>query len=197
MVGHSTIRTRSAVVRGRLVSLSRHACLPGCQPVLPVAVHRDHARAALARGSSLFGGMPARCRLCPEEPRHGGVDHAVREPLPARDRCGVADPRLRPYWRPTQVSDSRQPRAHAGDPGSREAMHWIINNADGVCNIDSTRDSARAARLAITSRSCRRAGDSSTATTSTANRPNSSTGCSGAGAAPRRSRSKVLPIISG
>jgi len=56
----------------------------------------------------------------------------------AKDRCGVADPRQRPYWRPSQED------LNPGDPehfkaimASREAMYRIINNADGVCNIDS------------------------------------------------------------
>ena len=56
----------------------------------------------------------------------------------AQDRCGVEDPRLRPYWRPSQKD------LHPGKPEdfqaimtSREAMYRIINNADGVCNIDS------------------------------------------------------------
>lgn len=56
----------------------------------------------------------------------------------ARDRCGVEDPRVRPYWRPSQED------LNPGDPEhfeaimkSREAMYRIVNNADGVCNIDS------------------------------------------------------------
>ena len=56
----------------------------------------------------------------------------------AKGRCGVADPRQRPYWRPSQED------LNPGDPehfkaimASREAMYRIINNADGVCNIDS------------------------------------------------------------
>jgi hypothetical protein len=56
----------------------------------------------------------------------------------AKDRCGVADPRLRPYWRSTQEDlnpgNSEQLQAILA---SREAMYHIINNADGVCNIDS------------------------------------------------------------
>jgi hypothetical protein len=56
----------------------------------------------------------------------------------ASDRCGVADPRLRPYWRPTQQD------LNPGNPDhlrailkSREALYSIVNNVDGVCNIDS------------------------------------------------------------
>jgi hypothetical protein len=56
----------------------------------------------------------------------------------ARDRCGVADPRLRPYWRPSQQD------LNPGNPDhlraileSREALYRIVNNVDGVCNIDS------------------------------------------------------------
>jgi hypothetical protein len=56
----------------------------------------------------------------------------------ASDRCGVADPRLRPYWRPSQQD------LNPGNPDhlrvilkSREALYRIVNNVDGVCNIDS------------------------------------------------------------
>jgi hypothetical protein len=56
----------------------------------------------------------------------------------ASDRCGVADPRLRPYWRPAQQD------LNPGNPDhlraileSREALYRIVNNVDGVCNIDS------------------------------------------------------------
>lgn len=56
----------------------------------------------------------------------------------AKDRCGVADPRLRPYWRPVQ--EDLNPGVAADYQAimtSRAAMYRIINNADGVCNIDS------------------------------------------------------------
>jgi hypothetical protein len=56
----------------------------------------------------------------------------------AKDRCDVDDPRKRPYWRPSQED------LNPGNPEhlrrileSREAMYRIIDNADGVCNIDS------------------------------------------------------------
>jgi len=56
----------------------------------------------------------------------------------ARDRCGVADPRERPYWRKSQED------LNPGDPkhlqailDSREALYRAVDNADGICNIDS------------------------------------------------------------
>ena len=56
----------------------------------------------------------------------------------ASDRCGVADPRVRPYWRPTQKDlNPGKPADFQAILASREAMYRIINNADGVCNIDS------------------------------------------------------------
>lgn len=56
----------------------------------------------------------------------------------AKDRCGVADPRVRPYWRPTQEDlNPGKPEDFQAILASREAMYRIINNADGVCNIDS------------------------------------------------------------
>ena len=56
----------------------------------------------------------------------------------AKDRCGVADPRLRPYWRPSQEDlNPGNPEHFQAIMASREAMYRIINNADGVCNIDS------------------------------------------------------------
>lgn len=56
----------------------------------------------------------------------------------ANDRCGVADPRLRPYWRPAQEDlNPANPDHFQAIMTSREAMYRIINNADGVCNIDS------------------------------------------------------------
>ncbi len=56
----------------------------------------------------------------------------------AKDRCGVADPRLRPYWRPSQQDlNPAKPQDFQAIMASREAMYRIINNADGVCNIDS------------------------------------------------------------
>lgn len=56
----------------------------------------------------------------------------------AKDRCGVADPRQRPYWRPSQEDlNPGNPEHFKAIMASREAMYRIINNADGVCNIDS------------------------------------------------------------
>jgi hypothetical protein len=56
----------------------------------------------------------------------------------AKDRCGVADPRLRPYWRPSQEDlNPGDPQAYRAIMESREAMYRILDNADGVCNIDS------------------------------------------------------------
>jgi len=56
----------------------------------------------------------------------------------AKDRCGVADPRLRPYWRPSQEDlNPGNPEHFQAIMTSREAMYRIINNVDGVCNIDS------------------------------------------------------------
>ena len=56
----------------------------------------------------------------------------------AKDRCGVADPRQRPYWRPPQHDlDPRDPQQFQAIMASREAMYRIVNNVDGVCNIDS------------------------------------------------------------
>lgn len=56
----------------------------------------------------------------------------------AKDRCGVADPRLRPYWRPSQEDlNPGKPEDFQAIMDSREAMYRIISNADGVCNIDS------------------------------------------------------------
>jgi len=57
----------------------------------------------------------------------------------AKDHCGIADPRLRPYWRPESQPDldPGQPADFQAILASREAMYRILNNADGVCNIDS------------------------------------------------------------
>lgn len=56
----------------------------------------------------------------------------------AKDRCGVNDPRLRPYWRPSQEDlNPGKPEDFQVIVHSREAMYRILNNADGVCNIDS------------------------------------------------------------
>lgn len=56
----------------------------------------------------------------------------------AQDRCGVADPRLRPYWRPSQKDlNPGDPKDFQAIMDSREAMYRILNNVDGVCNIDS------------------------------------------------------------
>jgi len=56
----------------------------------------------------------------------------------AKDRCGVNDPRQRPYWRPSQRDlDPRNPQHLQAILSSREAMYRIVDNVDGVCNIDS------------------------------------------------------------
>jgi len=56
----------------------------------------------------------------------------------ARDNCGVADPRHRPYWRPSQADrDPADPAEFAAVMESREAFYRIVNNVDGVCTIDS------------------------------------------------------------
>ncbi len=56
----------------------------------------------------------------------------------ARDTCGVADPRHRPYWRPSQADrNPADPAEFAAIMESREALYRIVNNVDGVCTIDS------------------------------------------------------------
>lgn len=56
----------------------------------------------------------------------------------AKDDCGVKNPRLRPYWRPSQEDlNPGNPEHFARIMASREALYKILNNVDGVCNIDS------------------------------------------------------------
>jgi hypothetical protein len=56
----------------------------------------------------------------------------------ANDRLGVEDPRLRPYWRPAQKDlNPGDPQDFKAIMNSREALYRIVNNVDGVCNIDS------------------------------------------------------------
>jgi len=56
----------------------------------------------------------------------------------AKDRCGVADPKARPYWRPSQEDlNPANPEHFQAIMASREALYRAINNVDGVCNIDS------------------------------------------------------------
>jgi hypothetical protein len=56
----------------------------------------------------------------------------------AQDRCGVADPRYRPYWRPAQKDLNPGNLEHfKAIMDSREAMYRILDNVDGVCNIDA------------------------------------------------------------
>jgi len=56
----------------------------------------------------------------------------------ARDNCGILDPRIRPYWRPSQVDlDPSDPGQFQAIMDSREALYRIVNNVDGVCVIDS------------------------------------------------------------
>jgi hypothetical protein len=56
----------------------------------------------------------------------------------AKDRCGVADPRRRPYWRPSQEDlNPGNPQHFQAIMASREALYRVLDNVDGVCNIDS------------------------------------------------------------
>src|SRR5947208_3181273 len=56
----------------------------------------------------------------------------------AKDDCGMKDPRLRPYWRPSQQDlNPGNPDHFKAIMASREALYRILNNVDGVCNIDS------------------------------------------------------------
>ena len=56
----------------------------------------------------------------------------------AKDDCGVRDPRRRPYWRPSQEDlDPGKQEDFDRIVQSREALYSIVNNVDGVCNIDS------------------------------------------------------------
>jgi len=56
----------------------------------------------------------------------------------AKDDCGVSDPRQRPYWRPSQQDlNPGNPEHFRAIMESREALYRIIDNVDGVCNIDS------------------------------------------------------------
>jgi len=56
----------------------------------------------------------------------------------AKDRCGVPDPRRRPYWRPSQEDLNPGNLQHfQAIMASREALYRVVNNVDGVCNIDS------------------------------------------------------------
>ena len=124
--------------RGGVASLSGHPLLPGRQPVLSLAVHRDHARAALAGRSRPTWRNAAgwsitrrrstawKCGSCNARTAWPRIAAA----WPTRG-CG-------PYWRPSQED------LNPGDPedfqaimDSREAMYRILNNVDGVCNIDS------------------------------------------------------------
>ena len=70
----------------------------------------------------------------------GCGDHAMHEPR-GQDRCGVADPRVRPYWRPTQ-KDLNTGKPETFRPFLPRAMYRIIDNADGVWNINSDPASA-------------------------------------------------------
>ncbi len=56
----------------------------------------------------------------------------------AKDRCGVADPKARPYWRPSQEDlKPDDPKHFEAIMASREALYRALDNVDGVCNIDS------------------------------------------------------------
>ena len=56
----------------------------------------------------------------------------------AKDDCGEKNPRLRPYWRPSQEDlNPGNPEHFKAIMASREALYKILNNVDGVCNIDA------------------------------------------------------------
>jgi hypothetical protein len=56
----------------------------------------------------------------------------------AQDRCGVADPKKRPYWRPSQKDlNPADPKDFQAIMASRAALYQALDNADGFCNIDS------------------------------------------------------------
>jgi len=56
----------------------------------------------------------------------------------AKDDCGVVDPRQRPYWRPSQEDlNPGNPEHFSAIMKSREALYRLLDNVDGVCNIDS------------------------------------------------------------
>jgi hypothetical protein len=56
----------------------------------------------------------------------------------AKNDCGVRDPRYRPYWRPAQEDlNPGKPEHFAAIMKSRAALYRILDNVDGVCNIDS------------------------------------------------------------
>lgn len=56
----------------------------------------------------------------------------------AKDNCGVADPKARPYWRPSQQDlKPSDPKDFAAILASREVLYRALDNTDGVCNIDS------------------------------------------------------------
>lgn len=67
----------------------------------------------------------------------------------ATGNVGVADPRLRPYWR-YDIQQDMNP----GDPeqfnrimASHEALYKIVNNVDGVCTIDTDPGSYRGSSI--------------------------------------------------
>ena len=67
----------------------------------------------------------------------------------ARDRCGVSDPRLRPYWRPSQEDLNPGNAEHLrAILASREALYSVLDNVDGVCNIDADPGYCRGSTLA-------------------------------------------------
>jgi hypothetical protein len=56
----------------------------------------------------------------------------------AQDRCGVSDPKKRPYWRPSQKDlNPADLEDFKAIMASRAALYAALNNADGFCNIDS------------------------------------------------------------
>ena len=127
----------SRLARSGLAAVPGHPVVPGDQPVLPVAVHRDHAGAAVREDQAYL----EECRRVVEyaQQKHGMEVWIMQcTNRVARDRCGVEDPRLRPYWRPSQEDlNPGNPEHFQAIMASREALYRIVNNVDGVCNIDS------------------------------------------------------------
>lgn len=67
----------------------------------------------------------------------------------AKNNLGVADPRLRPYWRPDVQVDMNpaDPEHFRIIMESHEALYQIVNNVDGVCTIDTDPGSYRGSPL--------------------------------------------------
>jgi hypothetical protein len=67
----------------------------------------------------------------------------------AKNNLGVADPRLRPYWRPDVQVDQNpaNPEEFRMIMESHQALYKIVNNVDGVCTIDTDPGSYRGSPL--------------------------------------------------